>query len=275
MDTLDENAKEPFCSDRVSVNRISYKVEEGTMKEIKSKEALLSGTAFRKNESDEDDIKNVEFGSSMTYDLIGKITEETGLTRSAAVKILTGIKPITFSMFKDNPEDFILKSCGLINDERGTAIVQRIVYNKLDDVYDAREIFAEPEIKGTLGQNAIEVKKNLYDYLVYDSDGEKAFANELDASSKVVIYVKLPSRFYINTPLGKYNPDWAVAFNEGSVKHIFFVAETKGSLRKMDLRLIENSKIECAKKHFQILNDGEYVYDVVAGFDDLMNKVMK
>lgn len=260
---------------RLNVSRISYKVEEGTMKEIKSKDALLAGTAFKKNETSEDSVKDISIGTLMTYDLVGKIVDGTGLTRSAAVQILTGIRPTTFSMFKDNPEDFILKACKEINDERATAIVQRIVYNKMDDVYDGRDVFAEPQIKGCLGKNAIEVKKHLYDYLVYDSNGEKEFAEELEASNKVGVYVKLPSKFYINTPVGKYNPDWAVAFNEGSVKHIFFVAETKGSLRKMDLRLIENSKIECAKKHFQILNNGEYVYDVVASFNDLMNKVMK
>lgn len=260
---------------RLHVSRISYKVEEGTMKEIKSKKALLEGTAFKRNESDEDEVREIDFGSTMTYDLVGKIVDGTGLTRNAVVRILTGIQLTTFSMFKDNPEDFIIKASREINDERATAIVQRIAYNKLDDVYDGRDVFAEPQIKGCLGKNAIEVKKHLYDYLVYDSDGEKKFAEELDASGKVGVYVKLPNKFYINTPVGKYNPDWAVAFNEGSVKHIFFVAETKGSLRKMDLRLIESSKIECAKKHFQILNDGEYVYDVVANFNDLMNKVMK
>lgn len=260
---------------RLTVNRITYKIEEGAMKDIKSKEALLSGTAFRKSESDETKVENIAVGSSMPYDLVGKIVDGTGLTRSATVSILTGIKPVTFSLFKDNPEDFILKTCALINEERATAIIKRIVYNKLDDVYEGDAIFAEPEIKGCLGKNAVEVKKHLYDYLIYDSDGERKFAEALDASNKVAVYVKLPGKFYINTPVGNYNPDWAVAFNEGAVKHIFFVAETKGSLRKMDLRLVENSKIECAKKHFQILNDGEYVYDVVASFDDLMNKVMK
>lgn len=259
----------------LNVSRIAIKVEEGYLKEIKSKEILKSGNGFKKDESVTGIVDSTNLASSLKYDIVGKIVEESGLTRKAVVQILTGIKSTTFDQFKMNPEDFILKASHLIQDEKATAIVQRISYNKLDAVYDAKDVFAEPNIKGCLNETALEVKKHLYEYLVYDSKGERDFAQELDASKEVAVYVKLPEKFYITTPVGKYNPDWAVAFNEGSVKHIFFVAETKGSLRKMDLRLIEEAKIACAKKHFQILNDGEYIYDVVKSYSDLMEKIMK
>lgn len=257
----------------LNVSKVAIKIEQGSLNSIKSKEALQSGSGFKKENSEI--VNAADTPSSLKYDLIGKIVEETGLTRNAAMRILTGIKPVTFSQFKQNPEDFILKAIKLINDEKAAAIIEHIVYNRLDEAYDDKDVFAEPNIKGCLNKNAMEVKKHLYDYLVYDSKTEQDFANELDVSNEVAVYVKLPNKFYINTPLGKYNPDWAIAFNEGSVKHIFFVAETKGSISELELRPIEHAKITCARKHFEILNDGEYVYDVVETYKDLLDKVMK
>ena len=96
--------------------------------------------------------------------------------------------------------------------------------------------------------------------------------------SDVAVYVKLPGGFYISTPVGKYNPDWAIAFYEGNVKHIYFVAETKGSLDTLHFNHItpvEQSKIDCARAHFQAISGENVVYDVVDGFQSLMDKVMK
>ena len=123
--------------------------------------------------------------------------------------------------------------------------------------------------------NAMKAKKHLYDHIVYDSTGEKDFATELDVSSDVAVYVKLPDGFYISTPVGKYNPDWAIAFYEGNVKHIYFVAETKGSMSSMQLRDIEKSKIHCAREHFKAISGDNVVYDVVDSYKALMDKVMK
>ena len=130
-------------------------------------------------------------------------------------------------------------------------------------------------MKGKLGVNAMQAEKHLYDYLIFDSPStERPFAEKLDASTEVAVYVKLPKGFYINTPVGKYNPDWAIAFNEGSVKHVYFVAETKGSMSTLDFRLVEDAKIECARKHFRAISTDNVKYDVVNSYDELM-KIVK
>ena len=148
----------------------------------------------------------------MKYDLVGKVVAATGLTRKAVIKILQGIQPATFNQFKDNPEEFIIRASDLINDEKATTIVEHITYDLLDEKYDTN-IFTEPTIKGKLGSNAMKMEKHLYNYLVTDSDNERKFAKDLDISDKVAVYVKLPNGFYISTPVGRYNPDWAIAFH--------------------------------------------------------------
>ena len=258
---------------KLRVSKIVFKVETGTMDTIKSKDELVSGVSFVKEES-------ASYGHTVTastnvkYDLIGKIVEETGLTRKAVIQILKGIQPNVFHQFKDNPEEFIIKAAALINDEKATAIIEHITYDVMDDHYGT-EVFTDPTIKGRLGVNAMKAKKHLYDHIVYDSSNEQKFATELDINTNVAVYVKLPDGFYISTPVGHYNPDWAIAFYEGTVKHIYFVAETKGSMNSMQLRLIEESKIHCAREHFKAISNGEVVYDVVDSYQSLMDLVMK
>lgn len=149
-----------------------------------------------------------------------------------------------------------------------------ITYNMLDEHYDT-DIFTEPTIKGKLGTNAMKAQRHLYDHIVYDSTNEHDFAADLDTDINVAVYVKLPDSFYIATPVGHYNPDWAIAFYEGMVKHIYFVAETKGSMSSMQLRMIEESKIHCAREHFKAISNGNVVYDVVDSYLALLEKVMK
>ncbi len=258
---------------KLRVSKIFFTVETGTMKEIKSKEELLAGKSFSKDES-------ASYGAAMAanlnikYDLVGKLVDETGLTRKAVVEILKGIDPGVFGQFRDNPEEFILKAAELINDEKATAIIEHITYNALDERYDM-DVFTKPDIKGRLGVNAMEAKKHLYDHIVYDSSNERDFASNLDTSADVAVYVKLPDDFYISTPVGHYNPDWAIAFYEGKVKHIYFVAETKGSMNSMQLRLIEESKIHCAREHFKAISGENVVYDVVDSYQALLDKVMR
>lgn len=257
------------------VPKIFFKVETGAMDEIKSKDSLLDGSAFSKSKSSTyDSSKQIRVGSSVKYDLIGKLVGETGLTRKAVVAILTGIEKAVFEQFKFNPEEFIIKAAALINDEKATAIIQHITYNVLDEHYDT-DIFTEPTIKGKLGTNAMKAQRHLYDHIVYDSTNERDFAADLDTNTDVAVYVKLPDSFYIATPVGHYNPDWAIAFYEGTVKHIYFVAETKGSMSSMQLRLIEESKIHCAREHFKAISNGNVVYDVVDSYQALMDKVMR
>ena len=258
---------------KLRVSKIYFKVETGAMEQIKSKEDLVNGASFVKEESAS--YGNVVAASSnIKYDLIGKLVDETGLTRKAVIQILQGIQPETFNQFKNNPEEFIIKAAALINDEKATAIIEHITYDVMDDKYGT-DVFTDPTIKGRLGVNAMKAKKHLYDHIVYDSSNEQAFATELDTNTNVAVYVKLPDGFYISTPVGHYNPDWAIAFYEGTVKHIYFVAETKGSMNSMQLRLIEESKIHCAREHFKAISNGEVIYDVVDSYQALLDKVMR
>lgn len=258
---------------KLRVSKIYFKVEEGAMEDIKSKEDLATGNAFVKDTSGTYQ-RTVTASSNVKYDLIGKLVDDTGLTRKAIIQILQGIQPSVFNQFKDNPEEFIIKAASLINDEKATAIIQHITYDVMDERYDT-DIFTDPTIKGRLGVNAMKAKKHLYDHVVYDSTNELEFATELDSNNDVAVYVKLPDGFYISTPVGHYNPDWAIAFYEGTVKHIYFVAETKGSMNSMQLRLIEESKIHCAREHFKAISNNEVVYDVVDSYKALLDIVTK
>lgn len=260
---------------KLHVSKIFFKVESGVMEEIKSKETLESGGAFIKDASASYGTKTrISANSSVKYDLVGKLVEETKLTRKDVIAILRGIQKPVFEQFKDNPEEFIIKAAALINDEKATAIIQHITYDVLDEHYGT-EVFIDPTIRGKLGVNAMKAKKHLYDHIVFDSTNERDFAVELDTNTDVAVYVKLPDGFYISTPVGRYNPDWAIAFYEGKVKHIYFVAETKGSMSSMQLRLIEESKIHCAREHFKAISSDIVVYDVVDSYQSLLNKVMR
>ncbi|MDE6069144.1 MAG: restriction endonuclease subunit R, partial [Treponemataceae bacterium] len=240
---------------------------------IKSKDSLNDGTAFSKSETDSYRTSAAAV-TTVRYDLIGKLVAATGLTRKTVAAVLKGIQKAVFDQFKDNPEEFIIKAAAIINDEKASAVIEHITYNILEERYD-NDIFTDSEIKGKLGVNAMKTQKHLYDHVVYDSENERQFAGELDTDKNVAVYVKLPNGFYISTPVGHYNPDWAIAFYEGTVKHIYFVAETKGSMSSMQLRLIEQSKIHCAREHFKAISGDNAVYDVVDSYKALMDKVMR
>lgn len=264
IDSLDKNLHVP---------KIYFKIETGAMKDIKSKAALLSGASFVKEKSVSHG-NTIAASSNVKYDLIGKLVDETKLTRKAIIQILKGIQPSVFNQFKDNPEEFIIKAAELINNEKATAIIEHITYDVIDERYGIN-VFTDPTIKGRLGTDAMKAKKHLYDHVIYDSANEKRFATELDANTNVAVYVKLPDGFYISTPVGHYNPDWAIAFYEGTVKHIYFVAETKGSVDSMQLRAIEEAKIDCAKKHFKAISNGEVVYRVADTYQSLLDIITK
>ena len=260
---------------KLQVPKVFFKVEEGEMDEIKSRDELKEGGAFsKKRSSTYGSGRRIRTNSSVKYDLVGKIVSETGLTRKAVVDILVGIDKTVFGQFAYNPEEFIIKASGLINDEKATAIVQHIAYNMLDERYST-EIFTEPTIKGRLGVNAMKAQRHLYDHIIYDSTNERDFATDLDTNASVAVYVKLPDSFYIATPVGRYNPDWAIAFYEGTVKHIYFVAETKGSMSSLQLRDIEDAKIHCAREHFKAISNDNVVYDVIDSYQALLDRVMK
>ncbi len=210
---------------------------------------------------------------NVTFDLVGEIATTTKLTRRTAAKILQGIEPAVFKLFATNPEEFIREAIRLINEQKASTIIEHITYDKLNETWNAEEIFVDATIGGEYGKNVTDAKKHLYDKLRYDSTTEKTLGGELDTADAVELYVKLPSGFYINTPMGKYNPDWAIAFREGSVKHIYFVAETKGDTSELQLREVEKAKIECARRHFSAISSDKVKYSAVGSFAELMKVV--
>lgn len=268
---LIKNSIESINKD-LSVTQLFAIIEQGSLDKIDSKDALLNGTAFDAAKKQREKINAADCG--VKYDLIGKIVEDTGLTRKSVVSILQGISEDKFNQFKINPEDFIIKVSNLINEQKATAIIEHITYNKLEEAYTT-DIFTDSDLKTITNDNVMPVEKSLYNFVVFDSKTvEKPFAEKLEAEDMVSVYVKLPKGFYINTPVGKYNPDWAIAFNEGTVKHIYFVAETKGSMSTMQLKSIEQAKINCAKVHFAAISSDQVKYDVVDSYESLLNKVM-
>ena len=189
-------------------------------------------------------------------------------------KQYVGEERIDIQLKKNIQEKLYIEVTCKAGSEKATAIIEHITYDVLDDSYST-DLFTDSTIKGRLGANAMKANKHLYDHIVYDSTNERDFAADLDTNENVAVYVKLPDGFYISTPVGHYNPDWAIAFYEGKVKHIYFVAETKGSMNSMQLRLIEESKIHCAREHFKAISNGNIVYDVVDSYKSLLEKVMK
>lgn len=256
------------------VSDLTYYVKKGEMERISSKEELEKGEAFKVKETKMDkDYSAVT--TTLKYDLVGKLVDETQLTRKAIVRILKGINPNTFYLFRKNPEEFILNASRIINEQKANMIIEHITYNPIDEKYDAN-IFTDNTLKGTLGKDTIEVKKHIYDYLKYDSETERKFAEALDTSNEVIVYAKLPRGFFIPTPVGNYNPDWAIVFDEGKVRHIYFIAETKGALNSLKLRTdeIEEAKIHCAREHFKKISNGTVKFEAVSSYEMLMEKVM-
>ena len=259
------------------VSEIHMEVVTGAMNTIKGKSELQSGEAMEVINKEKKKVSET-VSSHVTYDLVGKLVENTELTRRAIVSILQKISPKTFLQFKINPEEFIIKAGNIINECKAIAVIEHVKYHKLDKEFTS-DIFSAAALKGRLGVNAMESHKSLYDLVVVDSQGiEMNFANELESRNEVEVYTKLPSKFYINTPVGHYNPDWAVVFREGSdIKHIYFVAETKGydkaSLK--DYRRSESVKIECARRHFSTISDSHVTYDVVKNYDELWHVITK
>lgn len=253
------------------VAKLQYTVTAGEQGEDWSVEEVESGTSFVSEESTTYTLERT-VGSQVKYDLVGKVAEGTTLTRRTVARILGGIKPATFNMFKDNPEEFITKAIRLINEQKATMIVEQITYNRTDGTYDSTIFTAE---KNNDFARAYRAKKNVQDYVFVDGNPERGverrFAEDLDLASEVCVYAKLPRGFSIPTPVGNYSPDWAIAFNKGTVKHIFFIAETKGTMQSLNLRPIEQAKISCAKRLFNELSTEDVVYHDVDSYQHLLD----
>ena len=258
----------------LKVASLQYVVQAGKQKELLETDDLTSGSGFAV-QATQTHTEAVSARSQVKYDLLGEITEKTQLTRRTVAAVLTGVTPATFAKFRLNPEQFITEAARLINEQKATVIVEHLAYDALEDRFDSA-IFTENQTTQDFSKAGSKLKKHVYDYVVTDSDVERDFVTELDTSQEVAVYAKLPRGFFIPTPVGDYNPDWAIAFTEGSVKHVYFVAETKGSLSTLQLKGVEDAKIECARKFFASLtekNGNDVTYDVVTDYTELMQLV--
>ena len=266
---LTEKAVEKI-NNKLAISEVIYQTTQARAEDL-----TVDGYQLK---SGKDDITQNRLATpeiNVRYDLLGEIAQNTDLTRLTVASILSRIEPHKFDLFKRNPEAFILKVGKLINEEKATQIIKHIEYNILDERFET-DIFTENPEKGRYGDALMQQSlKGVYNYVKLDSKTEAEFKENLDAQEAVKVYVKLPKKFKISTPVGNYSPDWAITFKEEHVKHIYFVAETKGSLSSMDLKGTESAKIECARRHFRklqeqgILENGT-VYEVVDDYDALM-----
>ena len=263
--------------DKLFVTELQYTTTVGHQKEEMNEYEVERGASFTSEKTRVQTLRHTET-SQVKYDLIGKITEETSLTRKTVSAILQGINIKKFYMFRNNPEEFITKVIRLINEQKATMIVDHISYDTIEGKYDSTIFTAEKNTQSF--DKAFLAKKAIQDYVFTDGSAEKSierrFAEDLDAAEEVCVYAKLPRTFQIPTPVGNYSPDWAIAFYEGTVKHIFFIAETKGTMETLNLRPIEQAKISCAKKLFNEMSTSNVVYHDVDSYQsllDIMNSI--
>ena len=257
------------------VSELTYTVSKGEQTDEMSTNALERGEAFKTAKTRTTTLKRSEV-SHIKYDLVGKIAEGTVLTRKTVVEIIKGISPLKFAMYKANPEEFIAKVVRLINEQKATMIVEHISYDQIEGEYDST-IFTAEKTSASIDK-AFKATKHIQDYVFTDGYAEKSverrFAEDLDNADEVCVYAKLPRGFHIPTPVGNYSPDWAIAFNEGTVKHIFFIAETKGTMESLSMRPIERAKISCARKLFNEISTENVKYHDVDSYQRLLD-VMK
>ena len=258
----------------VRVTPLQYTVQIGVQKEGLTDNQIRSGDGFTVTNTTTEHGGSIH--SLVKYDLVGKVSENAQLTRDTAAIILGQIAPAVFEQFNKNPEHFISEASRIIAEQKAAMVIERLAYDEVDERYDV-DIFTANQTGQDFSRATVKLKSHVYDYAITDSDVERDFVKELDTSSEVVVYAKLPRGFLIPTPVGDYNPDWAISFKAGSVRHIYFVAETKGTMSSMQLREIEKTKIECARKFFveisQQITADRVKYDVVTDYGKLMDLV--
>lgn len=261
--------------EQLRVTPLQYTIQRGEQADQATYDGMKNGEAFTLKAT-ETETNTHSIHSAVKYDLIGKLAEGTQLTRRAVADILRGLNTAVFAQFKTNPESFIAEAIRLINEQKATVLIEHLAYDAVEDKFDM-DIFTTGQTKQDFSKAGDKLKRHIYDYVLTDSNVEREFVKELDTCSEVVVYAKLPRGFLIPTPVGDYNPDWAISFKEGAVKHVYFVAETKGSMSSMVLNEIEKTKIKCARKFFDVINE-KYApknvkYDVVDSFGKLMELV--
>lgn len=246
----------------------SYEVKTGELQDG-TKEEMAEGNLMKERKRQYLKLKN-DLYTNTVYDVIGEIETQTNLTRRTIVSILKSIKAEKFVLLRKNPEEFIIKCSKLINEIKASLIINNIVYHKTEERHDAKTVFTND--KSAIRKTEL-LKKHIYDFLTSDSKTEAAFAQALENSTEVVVYAKLPKSFSVSTPVANYSPDWAIVFDKEKVRHIYFVAETKGSDSDMDLREIEKLKIHCADEHFKEISGNEVRFEKVSSYEKLMEIV--
>jgi type III restriction enzyme len=264
---LIEDSKNKINADLHIAER-TYEVRTGELKEG-TKQEYDAGVAFNDTKVDYGKLK-ADIYTDTVYDIVGEIVTKTNLTRKTIVAILQKIQPQKFALIRRNPEEFIAKVGKLVNEVKASLIINNIVYHKTEESYDASTVFSNS--KAAVRQSDL-LEKHIYDFLTTDSEVETKFAKELENSTAVTVYAKLPKSFVVTTPVANYSPDWAIVFDKDKVRHIYFVAETKGSVSNMDLRGIENLKIHCATEHFKAISDTEVMFHKVENFAQLLEIV--
>ncbi|MFC5989393.1 type III restriction-modification system endonuclease [Limoniibacter endophyticus] len=259
---------------QLRVTPLQYTVQVGVQNDGLTDDQLRGGDGFTVTNTTTQQGDSIH--SLVKYDLVGKLAENAQLTRDTAATILGQIEAAIFGQFKSNPEHFISEASRIIAEQKAAMVIERLAYDEVDERYDI-DIFTANQTGQDFSRATAKLKNHVYDYAITDSNVERAFVKELDTSSEVVVYAKLPRGFLIPTPVGDYNPDWALSFRAGSVRHIYFVAETKGTMSSMKLREIENTKIACARKFFDEISrqvtEDRVKYDVVTDYGKLMEVV--
>ena len=257
--------------EKLFVSELQYTATIGHQKSEMNEYEIERGDSFVGEKTRTQTLKHAE-ASQIKYDLIGKIVEGTVLTRKTVAAILKGIRVDKLYMFKNNPEEFISKVTKLINEQKATMIVEHISYDTIEGKYDNSIFTADKNTQSY--DKAFKANKAIQDYVFTDGSAEKSverkFAEDLDIADEVCVYAKLPRTFHIPTPVGNYSPDWAIAFNQGTVKHVFFIAETKGTMESLNLRPIEQAKISCAEKLFNKMSTSKVVYHDVDSYQHLL-----
>ena len=256
----------------LNVTPLQYTIQTGIQAGAITDGQLKSGQSFAVEET-RTEYHTASAHSSVKYDLVGKLAENTHLTRKTIAAILSQVNRFKFELFKQNPEHFLAEASRLINEQKASVIINKLTYDTTDQTYDA-DIFTAAQTGQDFSRASDKLKNHIYDYVVTDSKVEHSFVTELDTSKEVVVYAKLPRGFFIPTPVGDYNPDWAISFKEGAVKHIYFIAETKGSMSSLQLKDIEKRKIECAARFFAKLTEASQDQNVTYAMIDSYSKLM-
>lgn len=252
----------------LNIQERSYEVKSGELQQT-SKTQLEDKEGFKETDRTTRTL-NSDIYTNVLYDIVGEIVTHTNLTRHTVVQILKAINPQKFLLVRRNPEEFIAKCSKLINEVKASLIINNIVYHKTEGRHDAKTVFTND--KSTIRRSEL-LKKHIYDYLTTDSTIETKFAEALENSTEVIVYAKLPKSFYITTPVANYTPDWAIVFDKEKVRHIYFVAETKGSDSDLELKEIEKLKIHCATEHFSAISGNEVKFSKVKSYDQLLEIV--